>query len=60
MFDNLKALSKDIIELMNSASNARDKVYSPYSKFNISTTILLDNENEEIITGSNQENTSYP
>ncbi|MCL4118059.1 UNVERIFIED_CONTAM: hypothetical protein GTU68_038553 [Idotea baltica] len=43
---------------MNHASKARDKAYAPYSKFNVGAALLLDNG--EIITGSNQENASYP
>ena len=37
---------------------ARENAYAPYSKFHVGTAILLDNN--EIITGNNQENASYP
>ena len=37
---------------------ARKNAYAPYSKFHVGTAILLDNN--EIITGNNQENASYP
>jgi len=43
---------------MNIAINARKKAYAPYSKFNVGTAILLDNN--EIIIGNNQENAAYP
>jgi len=32
--------------------------YAPYSKFSVGTAILLDNN--QIVTGNNQENASYP
>ena len=43
---------------MNKASEAREKAYAPYSKFKVGAAVLLDNG--EVITGSNQENASYP
>lgn len=58
VFDHFDELPEDIKTLMNKASEARLKSYSPYSKFSVGAAILL--ENEEIITGSNQENASYP
>lgn len=58
VYDTLEELPKDVIALMQKASEARDKSYSPYSKFSVGAAILL--ENNEIITGSNQENASYP
>lgn len=58
VYDNLNELPDDIISLMNNASEARDKAYAPYSKFNVGAALLL--SNGEIITGSNQENASYP
>ncbi len=58
VFDNLKELPKEIIALMQKAIEAREKAYAPYSKFHVGAAILLDNG--EVITGSNQENASYP
>ena len=43
---------------MNSAIEARDNAYAPYSKFNVGAAILLDNN--EVVIGSNQENACYP
>lgn len=43
---------------MQKAIEARDNAYAPYSQFFVGAAILLDNG--EIITGSNQENASYP
>lgn len=58
VFDDLLELPQEIQNLMKNAIQARDKAYAPYSKFNVGAAILL--ENGEIITGSNQENASYP
>lgn len=58
VFDGIKDLSEDIQSLMDQASEARDNAYAPYSKFNVGAALLLDNG--EVITGSNQENASYP
>jgi cytidine deaminase len=58
VFENLEALPKDVFSLMQKAQNAREKAYAPYSKFSVGAALLLDNN--EIVTGSNQENASYP
>ncbi|WP_298894616.1 cytidine deaminase [uncultured Psychroserpens sp.] len=58
VFENFDELPKDIVSLMNKASEARLKAYAPYSKFLVGAAILLDNG--EVITGNNQENASYP
>lgn len=58
VFDSLDELPKDVQNLMQQAISAREKSYSPYSNFKVGAAILL--ENQEIITGSNQENASYP
>lgn len=58
VFETLDELPKDVYSLMSKAIEARKKAYAPYSKFNVGAALLLDNN--EIITGSNQENASYP
>ncbi|TDU33815.1 cytidine deaminase [Gelidibacter sediminis] len=58
VYDNLEELPNDVIALMKKAMEARDKSYSPYSNFSVGAAILL--ENNKIVTGSNQENASYP
>lgn len=58
VFDDFDELPKDIALLMEKAKEARLKAYAPYSKFLVGAAILLDNG--EVITGSNQENASYP
>lgn len=57
-YDSLTELPEDIQALMNEAVEARDKAYAPYSKFNVGAALLLDNG--KVVTGSNQENASYP
>lgn len=58
LFENIEALPNTIVSLMQKAIIAREKAYAPYSNFNVGAAILL--ENGEIVTGSNQENASYP
>lgn len=58
VYDDLKEVPLDVQQLMQKASEARDNAYAPYSKFHVGTAILLDNG--KVITGSNQENASYP
>ena len=58
VFDDLKDIPSDVQQLMQNASEAHDNAYAPYSKFHVGTAILLDND--EVVTGSNQENASYP
>lgn len=58
VYDSINNTQKDIQELMHKAFEARDSAYAPYSNFNVGAAILLDNG--EIISGSNQENASYP
>lgn len=57
-FENLKELPSEIQNLMQEAEKARSKAYAPYSNFQVGTAVLL--ENQEVISGSNQENASYP
>lgn len=58
VFENLKELPESVQRLMAKAVEARKKAYAPYSKFNVGAALLLDNE--VVVTGSNQENASYP
>lgn len=44
--------------LLNSAIEATDTAYAPYSHFHVGTALLLDDGT--IIKGSNQENIAYP
>jgi cytidine deaminase len=58
VYDGISELPLGIQDLMNTAIEARNNAYAPYSKFNVGTALLLDNN--EVIIGSNQENASYP
>ena len=58
VYDGISELPLAIQNLMNTAIEARNNAYAPYSKFNVGTALLLDNN--EVIIGSNQENASYP
>lgn len=58
VFNNLKELESTERVLLNKAIEARENAYAPYSKFKVGAAVLL--ENDEIVTGNNQENASYP
>ena len=58
VFENFEELPTDIKSLMEKAKEARLKAYAPYSNFLVGAALLLDTN--DIITGSNQENASYP
>lgn len=57
-FEDEKELAKDIVDLIAEAKKARLSAYAPYSNFAVGAAILL--KNGKIVTGSNQENASYP
>lgn len=58
VYSGLEELPTKVVELFEKAREAREKAYAPYSNFKVGASILLDNG--EIITGSNQENASFP
>jgi cytidine deaminase len=58
VYDDIKDIPQDVQQLMKKASEARDNAYAPYSKFLVGASLLLDNG--EVVSGSNQENASYP
>ena len=58
VYENEAELDGDVQKLLKQAVEARENSYSPYSKFKVGAAILL--ENGEVVTGSNQENASYP
>ena len=58
VYNSLEELPSDIQSLMLKAVKSREMAYAPYSKFKVGAAILLNNN--EIITGNNQENASYP
>ena len=58
VYDSVEELPQAIQSLMKTAVEARDKAYAPYSQFKVGAAIALNNN--EVVTGSNQENASYP
>lgn len=58
VFPSKEELPEAIFLLMEKAIEVRDQAYAPYSKFLVGAALKLDNK--KIITGSNQENASYP
>ena len=58
IFLNFEELEADDARLFESARRATDDAYAPYSKFRVGVAVRL--ENGKIITGSNQENASFP
>ena len=51
-------LSPHLQQLVQKAKEACETSYAPYSKFHVGAALLLNNG--EIVTGSNQENASFP
>ena len=45
-------------ELMKQAKSAANIAYAPYSEFNVGAALIL--ENNHIVVGNNQENSSFP
>ena len=58
VYDSLDELPEEVSFLMRKAVEVRQNAYAPYSEFYVGAALLLDNN--EIITGSNQENAAYP
>lgn len=58
IFLNVEELEAGDALLFESARRATDDAYAPYSKFRVGVAVRL--ENGQIITGSNQENASFP
>ncbi|MCH8534391.1 MAG: cytidine deaminase [Flavobacteriaceae bacterium] len=58
VYEELSDLPEYVQHLMLQAKEAREKAYAPYSNFLVGAAILL--ANDEVVTGSNQENSSYP
>lgn len=54
-YNELSEKDKNLVEC---AKKATETAYAPYSKFNVGAAVLL--ENDEIISGSNQENAAFP
>ncbi len=58
IFSETDILALPDAALLQSARKATLHAYAPYSNFRVGVAVLL--ENGEVVTGSNQENASYP
>lgn len=58
VYKNVQDLPVDDAVLIQEAKQALNDAYAPYSQFRVAAAILL--ANGEILTGTNQENASYP
>ena len=58
IFLNFEDLDAEDALLFESARRTTDNAYAPYSKFRVGAAVRM--ENGKIITGSNQENASFP
>ncbi|TRX57754.1 cytidine deaminase [Fulvivirga sp. M361] len=57
-YTNEGTLDPYFLKLINRARSVTNSSYSPYSNYRVGAALLL--ENGQILTGSNQENASYP
>ena len=58
VYDSVDELNEQDKQLLNEARNATQQAYAPYSNFHVGASAKL--INGKIITGSNQENASFP
>jgi cytidine deaminase len=58
VFKHLHELKSADEALLHAAKRALNDAYAPYSGFKVAASVLL--ENGEILTGTNQENASFP
>ena len=57
-FENHLGLSKTELMMLEKAKLSSEKAYSPYSKFNVGASVLL--QNGSVLVGNNQENVAFP
>src|SRR5690349_5518361 len=58
VYDSIDELNADDQQLLIEARNVTGQAYAPYSNFHVGAAAKL--ENGKIVTGTNQENASYP
>ncbi len=58
VYDHASEAPRAYVELLDAARTAMKKAYAPYSQFPVGAAALL--SNGQIISGSNQENASFP
>jgi cytidine deaminase len=57
-YNSIKELSEQDRVLVETATDAYNRAYAPYSQYHVGAALLLNNN--EIISGNNQENVAYP
>lgn len=58
VYESVEELSKEDAELLNKARTITEHAYAPYSHFRVGAAAKL--SNGQLVTGTNQENASYP
>ena len=58
VYESITELSQQDMDLLNAARKITAKAYAPYSNFLVGAVAMLNNG--EMISGTNQENASYP
>jgi cytidine deaminase len=58
VYDSIDELNADDRQLLIEARKVTDQAYAPYSNFHVGAAARL--SNNKIVTGTNQENASYP
>jgi cytidine deaminase len=58
VYDNSSELTEQDAWLLSEARAVTEQAYAPYSHFHVGAVAMMDNG--EIVTGTNQENASYP
>ena len=58
VFESVKELTAEDASLLAASKSALKDSYSPYSNFKVAATVLL--ANGQMVTGTNQENASFP
>lgn len=58
VFEHFEDLDQESRYLIHKAKDASENAYAPYSRFHVGAALILTDGN--LVTGSNQENASYP
>ncbi len=58
VYDSIDELDEKDAQLLKAAQKITEQAYAPYSRFHVGAAAKL--INDEIVTGTNQENASYP
>ncbi len=58
IYNDIEELDNESKYLIHKAKEAANLAYAPYSKFHVGAAVIL--EDGTLVTGSNQENASYP